>query len=45
MKAFEAGALIRYTGDTIALSPPLIATPDELARLVAIVGEVLDTIG
>ncbi|MBS0332924.1 MAG: aminotransferase class III-fold pyridoxal phosphate-dependent enzyme, partial [Proteobacteria bacterium] len=44
VKAFQAGALIRYTGDTIALSPPLIATPAELERLIAILGEVLDTI-
>jgi beta-alanine--pyruvate transaminase len=44
VKAFHAGALIRYTGDTIALSPPLIATPAELERLAGIVGEVLETI-
>ncbi|MBS0361274.1 MAG: aspartate aminotransferase family protein [Proteobacteria bacterium] len=44
LKAFKAGALIRYTGDTIALSPPLIATPQELERLVGIVGEVVETI-
>ena len=44
VKAFEAGALVRYTGDIIALSPPLIAAPDELARLVGILGDVLATI-
>jgi len=44
VKAFQAGALIRYTGDIIALSPPLIATPEELERLVGIVGEVVETI-
>ena len=44
VKAFEAGALVRYTGDILALSPPLIATPDELSRLVSIVSAVLDTI-
>ncbi|HEY3949888.1 aspartate aminotransferase family protein [Phenylobacterium sp.] len=44
LKAFQAGALIRYTGDILALSPPLIATPEELERLVGIVGDVLDAI-
>jgi len=44
VKAFEAGALVRYTGDILALSPPLIATPDDLSRLVSIVSAVLDTI-
>jgi len=39
--ALKAGALVRFTGDTIALSPPLIATPEELERLVAILRSVL----
>jgi len=41
VRAFEAGALIRTTGDTIALSPPLIASPAQLEQLVGIVGSVL----
>jgi beta-alanine--pyruvate transaminase len=40
-RALQAGALIRYTGDTLALSPPLIASPDELLELVDIVRRVL----
>ncbi|THD58519.1 aspartate aminotransferase family protein [Phenylobacterium sp.] len=43
-RAMRAGALIRYTGDTIALSPPLIATPDELLELVGVVRGVLNEI-
>jgi len=44
VKAFEAGALIRVTGDIIALSPPLIIQKDEIDRLFAIVGEALASI-
>ena len=43
-RCFDNGVLIRTTGDIIALSPPLIAAPDELARLVGILGVVLATI-
>ncbi len=35
--AFRHGAMIRVTGDTIALSPPLTITEDQIARLVEIV--------
>ncbi|HZZ67721.1 MAG TPA: aspartate aminotransferase family protein [Phenylobacterium sp.] len=41
VRCLQAGALVRYTGDTIALSPPLIASAEELERLVAILGGVL----
>jgi beta-alanine--pyruvate transaminase len=41
VRCLQAGALVRYTGDTIALSPPLIASSEELERLVAILGGVL----
>jgi beta-alanine--pyruvate transaminase len=41
VRCLQAGALVRFTGDTIALSPPLIASPEELERLVAILGGVL----
>ncbi len=44
VKAFEAGALIRVTGDIIALSPPLIIQKDEIDRLFGIVGEALASI-
>jgi beta-alanine--pyruvate transaminase len=33
VKAFEAGLLVRQTGDIIALSPPLIITKDEIDQL------------
>lgn len=39
--ALKAGALIRTTSDTIAMSPPLISTVEELQRLVAILRSVL----
>jgi beta-alanine--pyruvate transaminase len=35
---------VRFTGDTIALSPPLIISPAEIAQLFSILGEVLETI-
>jgi beta-alanine--pyruvate transaminase len=41
-EAFEAGLMIRVTGDTIALSPPLIATEADIARITDILGGVLD---
>jgi len=33
VKAFEAGVLIRVTGDTIALSPPLIVEKSHIDRI------------
>jgi len=33
VKAFEAGVLIRVTGDIIALSPPLIVEPAQIERI------------
>ena len=33
LKAFEAGVLIRVTGDTIALSPPLIVEKSQIDRI------------
>ena len=41
MKAFEAGVLIRVTGDTIALSPPLIADKSHLDQIFDCVGTML----
>ncbi len=43
-KAFDKGSLIRITGDTIALSPPLIIQRDEIGRLVDTIRQVLTTI-
>jgi beta-alanine--pyruvate transaminase len=41
VKAYEAGLLIRVTGDTIALSPPLIVSEGQIAQLVSILKRVL----
>lgn len=41
VKIFEAGALIRITGDTIALSPPLIITKEQIDELIDTVRGVL----
>jgi beta-alanine--pyruvate transaminase len=41
VKAFEAGVLIRVTGDTIALSPPLIADKSHLDQIFDCVGTML----
>jgi beta-alanine--pyruvate transaminase len=44
VKCYERGVLIRTTGDTIALSPPLIINKSEIDTLFGTVGEVLDTV-
>ena len=41
VRAFEAGILIRVTGDIIALSPPLIISEAEIDELIATLGQVL----
>ena len=38
---FDAGALIRVTGDTVALSPPLIISEAQIEEVVGRVGEAL----
>ena len=40
----KAGALVRFTGDTIALSPPLIISPAEIEDLTAILRSVLEAV-
>ncbi|MDE0539811.1 MAG: aspartate aminotransferase family protein [Rhodospirillales bacterium] len=42
VEAFKSGALIRYTGDTLALSPPLVAEKDHIDQLAAIVKSALE---
>ncbi|MBV8511735.1 MAG: aspartate aminotransferase family protein [Xanthobacteraceae bacterium] len=44
VKCYERGVLIRTTGDTIALSPPLIINKSEIDLLFGTLGEVLDTV-
>jgi beta-alanine--pyruvate transaminase len=44
VKAFEAGVLIRVTGDTIALSPPLIVERAQIDRLFDCVSTMLRSV-
>jgi beta-alanine--pyruvate transaminase len=44
VKCYERGVLIRTTGDTIALSPPLIINEREIDTLFGTLGEVLDSV-
>ncbi|MDN5567518.1 MAG: aspartate aminotransferase family protein, partial [Paracoccus sp. (in: a-proteobacteria)] len=41
VKAFEAGILIRVTGDIIAMSPPLIISKEQIDELIGKLGDVL----
>jgi beta-alanine--pyruvate transaminase len=41
LAAFDAGILVRYTGDNIALSPPLIISEAEIGQLTETFGKVL----
>src|SRR6516165_9114167 len=44
-KAFhEHGVMIRVTGDTIALSPPLIASEDEIGEIFGKLGKVIEAV-
>lgn len=45
VKAFEKGILIRYTGDILALSPPLIIEPAQIDQLVTTLKDVIRTVG
>ncbi len=44
VRAYQAGLLVRMTGDTIALSPPLTIGEPQIADLAAMLGAVLETI-
>ena len=44
LKAFEKGCLIRATGDTIALSPPLIISEDQIDELIECIREAINEI-
>jgi beta-alanine--pyruvate transaminase len=45
LAAYEAGILIRTTGDIIAMSPPLIVTKAQIDELVGKLGDVLKGLG
>ncbi len=42
VRCFEAGVMLRYTGETIAISPPLIIEPEQIDQIVATLAHVLD---
>jgi len=44
LKVFEAGVLVRWTGDTLAFSPPLIAEKGQIERIFSTVGDALKTL-
>ena len=41
LKCFERGIMVRQTGDTIAMAPPLIVEPKQIAHLVETLGSVI----
>jgi beta-alanine--pyruvate transaminase len=44
LKCFERGVMVRVTGDTIALSPPLIVEEKQIAQIVeTLAGAIRDT--
>jgi beta-alanine--pyruvate transaminase len=43
-RCFEAGLLIRTTGDSLALTPPLIIDKDQIGQIVDTIGTVLQSI-
>ena len=42
LKGCDKGIMLRITGDTLAMSPPLIVSRAEIDEIVAMVGQVLD---
>ena len=44
VKAFERGILIRTTGDTIALSPPLIVEAEQIDQLVSTLRDLIEEV-
>lgn len=43
--AFDAGVLVRATGDIIAVAPPLVVEEEEIETIAAVLGNVLDELG
>jgi beta-alanine--pyruvate transaminase len=41
LECFERGVMVRQTGDIIAMSPPLIIEPKQIAQMVEILGQVI----
>jgi beta-alanine--pyruvate transaminase len=44
VKCFEAGVLVRFTGDILALSPPLIIEPKQIEQIVEAIRSALQAI-
>ncbi|MGE0845746.1 MAG: aspartate aminotransferase family protein [Flavobacteriaceae bacterium] len=44
VRCFNAGLMVRYTGDTLAMSPPLIIEKEEIDRLVNTLGEIIPAV-
>ncbi|MEN2979035.1 aspartate aminotransferase family protein [Tistrella bauzanensis] len=44
VRAYEQGVLLRYTGDIIAISPPLIINEAEIDRLFEVLSEAIKTV-
>jgi beta-alanine--pyruvate transaminase len=44
LKCFDAGVLVRYTGDVLAFSPPLIVEKAQIERIFDTVREALKTV-
>ena len=45
LKVYEKGVLVRSSGETIVLSPPLIATKKHVDEIVGTIGDVLKSMG
>jgi beta-alanine--pyruvate transaminase len=41
LKCYKAGAMVRYTGETIAMSPPLIFEKENIDTLIGILGDAI----
>ncbi|MDB6098080.1 MAG: beta-alanine--pyruvate transaminase [Gammaproteobacteria bacterium] len=41
LKCFERGVMVRQTGDTIAMAPPLIIEPQQIEHMLEILGSVI----
>jgi len=40
-RCYDAGVLLRYTGDTIAISPPLIISQEQIGTIFAVLGKAI----
>ena len=41
LRAYEKGALVRFTGEIIALSPPLIISKEQIDELIGVLGDAI----